>query len=121
MRTLMPFLSPLASWVFILAALLFSFNQVLIFTGVDYWFLTGYLDDLVVLPVVLPIITVLLRFVSNSPKLELDIGMVVTAFLLFSVVFEFVLPHFNKQYTADYYDVLCYGIGGVIYLVFRNS
>jgi len=120
MRTVVPFFTPISSWIFILSALLFSVNQFLIFSGVKHWFLTGYLDDLVLLPVILPLITVLLRLLADSPKLELDVGMVITAFILFSVVFEFVLPHFNKQYTADYFDVLCYGIGGWIYITFRD-
>ena len=41
--------------------------------------------------------------------------MIIVMTLYYSVIFEFILPKFSLKYTADYYDVLCYGIGAILF------
>ncbi|HSI75235.1 MAG TPA: hypothetical protein VK957_05060, partial [Lunatimonas sp.] len=48
-------------------------------------------------------------------KTQILIG---TAYISF--VFEVLLPQWSDRYTADPWDVLCYGLGAVYFYLFIN-
>lgn len=115
------FLQPLASWVFIISALLFSTNQLVLLAGIQHTFLSGYVDDILVIPIVLSLTTILIRFFTKNPSFRIDLGMLITSVILFSIAFEWLLPRLSDRYTADFLDVLCYCAGAILYYCFRDS
>lgn len=40
--------------------------------------------------------------------------------LMYSLIFEYYLPQNMSRYTADWYDVLCYLAGAVIFLFLQR-
>jgi len=46
---------------------------------------------------------------------------VITAVVIFSIIFEIILPTISIRYTSDYLDILCYLLGGIIFTVFENQ
>lgn len=114
-------IKPVFNWIYFLLVILFLTNQLLEHLYLSHWIFRSYLDDLLVLPIILPITQVLLRLIYNKPSFKLDIPMIITAFLFVSIVFEIILPKFSTSYTSDYLDIVFYGIGGVIYwIIFKN-
>lgn len=107
---------------FLLPALLFWVNQYLeksLKTFIP--FIHSYLDDLLAMPVILGITLQAFRwFYSKNEcfiftKTQISIG---TAYISF--IFEVLLPQWSDRYTADPWDVLCYGLGGVYFYFFIN-
>lgn len=111
---------PFSSMIFIVSAILFSTHQILIFTDNSFVFLDSYLDDLVVMPIVLTGATVILRIATRNETFNVDLSMIALTFVMYAVIFEFILPRFSAEYTSDYLDILCYGIGAVLYYFFRE-
>jgi len=115
------YIRPLGSLIFTISAILFSIHQILILTDNSFTFLDNYLDDLVVMPIVLTGATVILRVITQNEDFNVDVSMIVLAFVMYTVVFEFILPRFSTEYTSDYFDILCYGIGAVLYYFFSET
>ncbi len=84
-------------------------------------FVHSYLDDLLVMPIILTLILVERRrlyswgekFVFSFPE---TIGLVVA----FSLIFELLFPYFSFKFTFDWWDFLAYAIGGVIFYRYLN-
>jgi len=102
---------------FILPVCLFTVNQVLE-KGFDLYFpfLHSYLDDLLAIPVILGITLQIYRLIHPLKKLfKFKKEHVFVVFLYVSILFEGVLPYYSKQYIRDLFDVLCYGVGSLIF------
>lgn len=84
----------------------------------DY-FLSGYLSDVLCIPLIVTWISVLLRHYYKSDFLP-QRSMVWCTFLIVSVYFEGILPKFSEQATADAWDVLAYFAGTLIWLLFMS-
>lgn len=108
----------------------FSFLQVyvscsvLVFLGVEYSRKTGkalpdwvfhYLNDLLCIPIVGYIGLWAARKIKGNTHLSIPWWAVATVVLLFAVYFEGFMPLISSRYTADGYDVVCYGIGGLLF------
>ncbi|MDR1429652.1 MAG: hypothetical protein LBI85_05135, partial [Spirochaetaceae bacterium] len=39
---------------------------------------------------------------------------IVLYFLIFSIYGEIILPKYRENITGDYFDILAYGIGGIV-------
>lgn len=85
----------------------------------SHWLFRAYLDDILVLPIILPPTLVLLRFFFKNEKLVLGIPLIVTAWIMLSVVFEVLLPFYSEVYTGDYLDLLFYLAGGNAYWIYE--
>lgn len=99
---------------------LFLLNQWLIYNDKTHWLLTSYLDDFLVLLIILPFTLWIMRWFLQKPKFLLDKEMILTAFLLVSLVFEAFLPTISKQYTRDYFDLVCYATSALGYYVYQQ-
>lgn len=86
------------------------------------WLLQYYLNDLLCMPLVLGAAVFVQRnLLLRRPDYGLNayqIGMVV---VYWSVMFEGVIPHFVARYTADIFDVVMYGAGGLAFYFFGNA
>lgn len=79
-------------------------------------FFRNYLDDLLCMPLVLLLARCLLQLLPlpNRPR-RLPPYFVGTAFLLFALYFEVILPRYNSDFTADLLDVAVYAAGCLLF------
>jgi len=103
--------------LFLFSITLYSINKCF-FSGSENWnyaFCNYYLNDLLLVPVLVPIILFLSRILKfreyySYPKyLEIVIPLVI-----WSVAFEIIGPFYFTKGTSDPIDVLVYCIGGLI-------
>lgn len=108
---------------FISACMIFWLNQFLekklkIFIP----YVHAYLDDLLALPVVLGITLQVFKWIHPLKKdFVFSRTQVFVGWLYFSFLFEFLLPRWSTTYTADVWDVVCYGIGAIIFHKLINN
>lgn len=95
--------------------LFFGANQLLELNKVYIWPLHTHLDDLLALPIILTVALAVERAYFRAPRFILPLRFSLLALLLFSVVFELVLPLFSPKHTADALDVVAYAIGGAVF------
>lgn len=102
---------------FLIACTLFWINQAIERLFEIYIpFIHAYLDDLLAMPVVLGLTLQVFRWIHPLKnrfyfsKIQLLVG-----WIYFSLLFEVLLPRWSDIYTADLWDVVCYGIGTVIF------
>jgi hypothetical protein len=108
---------------FLTTCILFGINQgVERLLGIYIPFIHAYLDDLLAMPVVLGLTLQVFRWIHPLKtrfyfsKIQLTVGWV-----YFSFLFEVLLPQWADIYTADIWDVVCYGVGTIIFDRFINS
>ena len=80
-----------------------------------------YLNDMLCLPIVLTVALWLQQKIfPRSARSRLNVAQVVFTVIYFAVFFEGILPAFSERFTRDYWDILAYAVGGVIfYFVFN--
>ena len=83
-------------------------------------FISNYLADLLSIFLVNTFTLWCIRKLKNRPNLELPIPLVLMSVVMFSVLFEFILPQKNPIYVQDPWDILCYFISGVAYVLWRK-
>jgi FtsH-binding integral membrane protein len=67
------------------------------------------------MPIVITIITITIRFLPDKKYFWPSNEMVFTLTFIYALVFEIILPALSKTYTADYFDILAYGGGLLLY------
>ncbi len=102
---------------FFIPVLLFAGNQVLEKGfGIFVPFVHAYLDDLLAIPVILGITLQIYRWIHPlRQNFRFKKEHIFVAFLYVSVVFEGFLPWYSDQYIRDFWDILCYGLGAIIF------
>ncbi|MCH6233904.1 magnesium citrate secondary transporter [Cognataquiflexum rubidum] len=81
----------------------------------------AYLDDLLAMPVVLGITLQVFRWIHPLKNtLVFTKFQVALGWVYFSFLFEYALPKWSHAYMADILDVVCYGIGALIFYNFIN-
>ena len=83
----------------------------------EYQWISAYLADLLCLPVLLFLLKNSIQIYHKNKTFEINDTQIVFLFVYVSLVFEILLPYFSSRYTSDFYDVLAYGFGAVIYKV----
>lgn len=101
---------------FLLFVGLYLFHQWMAVQGYSIPFLKSYFGDLLSVPIFLHLVTVTLRIVLKQPDFKADWFMLLSLWLLVSIVFEGMLPCYYERYTKDYWDILAYGLGLVLAL-----
>jgi hypothetical protein len=103
--------------------LLFIGNQLIErVLGIYIPYAHAYLDDLLAMPVILGITLQVYRWIH--PQKEAFVLTSIQTFVGFAYIafiFEWFLPRFSNTYTADLLDVLCYGIGTLVFYHFINK
>ena len=117
----MSYFKPVLSPYFSVFTGLFLLNQLLEYLNSSFYLARAYLDDLLVVPIVLAVALSLLKWIYKNKNLTLDLSMVFTFFILISLLFEFILPRYSTAYTSDYLDVVCYAFGSVFFWFFQNK
>ncbi|MDX5481587.1 MAG: hypothetical protein LPK07_07870 [Hymenobacteraceae bacterium] len=106
---------------FLICLVLFCLNQLLELQQLYIWPLYAYLDDLLCLPITLTMALAGERAYFRSPAFTLPKRYILLAFLLFTVVFEGILPLFSARYTADVLDIAAYALGGYAFQYILNK
>lgn len=82
-------------------------------------FVNNHLNDLLIIPINLFAVQLLWGVLAGT-IVFLRLGIVATCVLFYSIVFEYILPQFNSRYTADWWDVLCYLSGGLLFWLYQH-
>ena len=75
--------------------------------------LNNYLNDLLCLPLVLGVISFMIRRFKKDKSFRLPMFFVLLMALYYSIYFEYYLPKVNERYTSDWIDVMLYFVGAV--------
>jgi hypothetical protein len=96
-------------------------HQILVISLINIKWLDCYLDDLVVLPILLGISLIIQQnFISNYSFI-FHLKTIVFCIFYFSLAFEVIIPIFNQHYTSDWKDSVAYAIGGFYFYFFQNK
>ncbi|MFN3917976.1 MAG: hypothetical protein ACK4K0_09555 [Flavobacteriales bacterium] len=114
-QKLKPLTHPFFAVSFLLALLHYLLQQ----EQLSLRIFTSYLDDLLAMPVILPICTSLIRLFFDKPDFKLPVFYLVSTLVVMAVVFEWILPDYSTRYTADWIDVPVYAVGTLLYSWFR--
>jgi|FLOH01.1.fsa_nt_gi hypothetical protein len=103
----------------VMATVLYVFNRLIIIPGFsNSTFFHEYFGDLLALPAYLPaslFIGIKLNIVARP--FEFRFYHIVAAVLIFSAIFEGLLPIIDSASVRDPYDILAYFVGGVLVLI----
>lgn len=103
--------------LFIVCAFLFLLHQYMQKVAkVSLPVIDSYLDPLLFMPILLPLITWERQLIYKNPTYTLPISHIFGYFLLVSVLCEIVFPLWNDRMIADLWDVFFYALGALIYL-----
>ena len=76
----------------------------------------AYLDDLLAMPVVFGITLQVYRWIHPlKGRFVFTKTQVIIGLFYFAFLFEILLPKWSPQYTADPWDVVCYGLGAWLF------
>lgn len=78
-------------------------------------FVRFYVNDFLIVPIVLSICLYVLRWSKGNEKYCIPIWGVLYISLFYSLVFEFFLPQTNIRYTSDIIDVVLYFVSGFLF------
>lgn len=81
--------------------------------------INNYLNDGIAMLFVLKIVDVVVYNIYKK-QLARNIKYVIGIVLYFSFIFEYLYPMFHSRYTADWWDVLVYFIGAIVFLIIEN-
>lgn len=112
----------LRQWNWCSCCFLFLLHQ--FFQKVLGWnisFADNYLDTLLCMPIMLGFLLMERRFLLGKDRTYcFPFFDTLVMVLLLSVVYEEVFPMVSNGFTKDYYDYLCYSIGGLFFYFFIN-
>ncbi|MGB5982052.1 MAG: hypothetical protein WBG46_07890 [Nonlabens sp.] len=86
----------------------------------DNSFILFYLNDLLIIPLVLTAALNVVWLIKKNKTIQLGILSIFSVFALYSYYFEYYLPEHTERYTADIYDIVCYGIGSVVFYILQR-
>lgn len=104
-----------------LLCLIFVANYILQYFEISSNFSRNYLDDLLAMPIILYMAQVLMCLIYRRPKFILDELMLLYGFLIVSLSFEWILPKYFPNLTADFWDVICYAVGTLVFFMLNRT
>lgn len=113
----------LRSPVFIICSVLFVLHQILQ-KGLDIHFMAmdRYLDNLLAMPIILTLLMLERRFLFGR-KQDFSLSMleisVATIFII--LVAEILFPLLSSDFTTDWWDVLFYVLGSILFYLTVNQ
>jgi hypothetical protein len=84
-------------------------------------FINNYLNDFLIIPIVLFICLLFLRWSRNDKEFSLSLPIILYVCLLYSILFEFVFPEYLARYTKDYIDIILYFTGGITFYKLQSK
>jgi hypothetical protein len=77
--------------------------------------INNYLNDFLIVPIVLYISLYILKRTRNDSSFFLKIPIVLYVCFLYSIIFEYFLPKYVPRYTKDLIDVMLYFASGAVF------
>lgn len=84
-------------------------------------FIQFYLNDFLIIPIVLTISLYILRWSKNDKNYKIPLSIVLYSCFLYSFLFEYFLPKFHLRYTSDFIDVILYFASGIIFYILQKN
>lgn len=106
--------------IFFLLAIIYALLFFCKKAGIYFPYISDYLSDLICLPLSLLLAEIAMERLP-SKKFKIGFWPILLAVVYFSLVFEFWMPSVSPNYTSDYWDILCYVLGGAAYYVFTRE
>ncbi|WP_127845415.1 hypothetical protein [Psychroflexus aestuariivivens] len=101
----------------IVSALLFLIHQFLqLGVQLNIAFLDNYLDPAVLMPLILYAVLWERRILLHNRNLVLPYTDIFGYFLLMVILGEVLFPLISERFTADYWDILAYAFGTLVYI-----
>jgi len=75
----------------------------------------NYLNDFLIIPIVLTISLYVLRWSRNDKNYTIPILLILYTCIFYTILFEIFLPKINERYTGDFIDVLLYLISSFVF------
>ena len=79
-------------------------------------FLDNYLDPVIAMPILLYAVLWERRILLKGNNITLSYTEILGYFLLMVIFGEIIFPLMSNKFTADYWDVLAYAIGTLLYI-----
>jgi len=83
--------------------------------------INNYLNDFLIIPIVLSISLYILRFTKNDKYYKIPLLIILFLCIGYSYFFEKIMPKISNRYTADFFDVLVYFLGGFWFLFLQKQ
>ena len=105
---------------------LLSFAAFMVVQTLKFFAITGpnwifhHLNDFLAIPIIATIALHGVWIIKKDRTLRINGFTILSLVVLFSVVFEYYLPQEDDRYTGDVWDVVCYGLGGMIFYIFQK-
>ena len=81
----------------------------------------NYLNDFLIIPIVLFACLLFLRWTRNDKNFTLSLAIIIYVCFMYSILFEFVFPKYLTRYTSDFIDVLLYFLSGIVFFILQNK
>ncbi|MCF7808704.1 MAG: hypothetical protein K9M49_05605 [Candidatus Marinimicrobia bacterium] len=106
-------------WLAGVSAILYLINRfVLVEMVADPTFFKSYVGDFFALPVYLPLsIWLAHKFAIIDETFTLSIWHLLLAVLIFSIIFELIVPVIDSSSTRDFGDIIAYLDGGILVFI----
>ena len=90
--------------------------------GLNVAILDYYFDPLLFMPILLHLILWERRFLFRKGiRYVLPWNQIISTLVFVSVLCEYFFPRWSNNFTMDYWDILCYTIGALIFGLFLNN
>lgn len=97
--------------VYILLLVLFVCHQLMILNHIPIRLLDDYLDDLLVFPILLPVVGWIRMKLHWSDRITLPGYLIAISVLFYSLWFEIISPFVFHRGESDVWDMVMYGTG----------
>lgn len=105
--------------IFLVSVFLALINQFLERQGIVLPFVHSYLDDFLCFPIVLTVGLAAYRIII--PNYTLTAWHIWPLFIVYALIFEWYLPQTSAIYTADFFDLVAYFVGILIFKKWINQ
>lgn len=90
-------------------------------TGVLVPFVSNYFTDLLAVPIICNLALAFQRRFVESAGYRFKPGHIIFVVAYTAIVFEWLMPQLTTCYTADWVDVVLYGLGGLLFWFLMNK
>ena len=113
----------LKSPLFIICLLLFIIHQIMQkILDIHFSLFDRYLDNLLAMPIILTLLMIERRYLlGRKHTFGLTSLEVVIATMFIVLVAEIVFPLFSRDFTTDWWDVLFYSLGSIVFYFTVNQ
>lgn len=84
-------------------------------------FINNYVNDFLIIPIVLTPCLYLLRWSKGNKTYMLPLWIILFLCAFYSVLFEVYLPRIFERYTADIVDVFLYFTSGIVFFFLQKE